>query len=66
MLLTSCESCPPAIEVPVDWPAVPDPGELVVLEGETVSMPLDYYLALVRYFVAIERVREIVGETVKK
>ena len=56
LLWTSCVSCPEAPATAIDWPVVPEPVG-VELEGETVRMPLDTWLAYVRYMVAVERVR---------
>ena len=68
LLSLSCTTCPPPVEIPVDWPTVPDPGDAVVMapDGVTVNVPLEYWLSLVRYIVSIERVREIVGEMIQR
>lgn len=62
--LSSCETCPesPApIEIPLDWPAFPDPAP-VTFEAETrlVSMPLSYWFSIVDYKIDVERVRALV------
>jgi len=58
LLFASCVGSPEPIQILVDWPEFPAPPEEVVLEGETVCMPLEYWLSITRYVVAVERVRE--------
>jgi len=38
----------------------------VTLEDGTVRMPLDYWVAIAAYAVAVERVRAIVGEEIRQ
>lgn len=45
--------------VPVEWPTFPDPAGQVTLAEGVVSMPLDYWLAVARYAVEVERVRGV-------
>jgi len=58
LLSVSCVGSPEPTQIPVDWPVFPAPPDEVVLEGETVCMPLEYWLEITRYVVAVERVRE--------
>ena len=58
LLFASCTSSPEPPTIPIDWPEFPAPPKEVVLEGETVCMPLDYWLEITRYVVAVERIRE--------
>ena len=53
-ILTSCKTVE-YVEYPIELPTVPDPYvdgvAVVILEGETVSMPIWYYKKIVRYFI---------------
>lgn len=49
---------PPAIEIV--WPEFPDPTGKVTLDGETVTMPADYWLAVAQYVVDMEAARKLV------
>ena len=68
LLSQSCASCPPhgSAEIPLDWPTFPDPMGQVTLDGEAVTMPLSYWLAVAEYAVAVDRVRGVVGETIER
>lgn len=62
LLWTCCTTSPvvgPSLP-PLDWPTFPDPVGRVTLAGETVTMPLDYWLAVARYAVDADAVRQIV------
>ena len=65
LLFASCASCPDPVVIPIDWPDFPAPEE-VTLEDGTVRMPLDYWVAIAAYAVAVERVRAIVGEEIRQ
>jgi hypothetical protein len=68
LLLASCLTSPkPTLpSIGLDWPALPDPtGKVLYIDEETcgvaggmVVMPLEYWLALGRYVVDVERVRK--------
>lgn len=64
LLLTSCQTSPPAPSprpepVPVAWPAFPDPAGQVTEKDGVVSMPVEYWLALTRYVIDAEAAREL-------
>jgi len=60
--LTSCQTLAPEVKVvyektplpAIEWPVVPDHTGLVTESNGVVSMPLIYWLALVRYIIDIE------------
>lgn len=56
LLSMSCTTLPPdPVKVDISWPAFPDPAGLIKDRGDgTVSMPADYWLAIVRYVVDAE------------
>ncbi|MFW6313672.1 MAG: hypothetical protein ACOC2N_07295 [Spirochaetota bacterium] len=72
LLSTSCETAPDPVEpvppptIDLDWPDFPDPddaqlletGETVTVDGSTVVVPLDWWLAMTDYVIEIRRVRE--------
>ena len=64
LLSGSCASCPEVVEIPLDWPEFPAPGEDVILAEHSVIMSLEYWEAITVYAVRVARVREIVGETI--
>jgi len=66
LLSVSCTTCPPTVEVPLDWPDFPDPtGEVELVDG-VVTMSLDYWLEVAAYVVKVDRVRAVVGETLER
>ena len=65
-LCVSCASCPERVEVPLDWPEFPAPGDDVILAEHSVIMSLEYWEAITVYAVQVARVREIVGETIER
>ena len=61
LLWTCCTTSPASLPLPpLDWPTFPDPVGRVTLVDETVTMPLDYWLAVARYAVDADAVRQIV------
>ena len=58
LLFASCESCPKVPTAPTDWPVFPDPPAELVLEGDIVRMPLEYWLAITRYAVTVRRLQD--------
>ena len=65
LAFVSCETCPPTIEVPLEWPDFPPPDAVELTDG-VVSMPLEYWLEVAAYAVAVDRVRTIVGDTLER
>lgn len=65
LLLTACVTSPvaPPDLPPLVWPVLPPPPETISLDGETVTVPLDYWLALYEYIARADAVRaELVRE----
>jgi len=66
LALTSCVHCPPTVEIPLEWPDFPPPPDTVAMDDGVVSMPLEYWLEVAAYAVAVDRVRTIVGDTLER
>ena len=66
LLFASCVTCPPTVTTELDWPDFPDPTGEVTMEDGVVSMSLDYWMAIAAYAVAVQRVRDIVGEEIER
>ena len=64
VVLTSCQTSPPEVVTVVEyrdrpmpeinWPVLPDPAGRVKSQGDTVTMPLAYWLDLTRYIIDVE------------
>lgn len=65
LLLSSCETSPEVIEVPVapppvEWPDFPDPGDRVIVADDgTVSMDADYWVSIAEYAIRVESARMV-------
>ena len=66
LAFASCATCPPTVSIELEWPEFPDPTDVVTMEAGVVSLPLDYWLEIAAYAVAVDRVRTIVGESIER
>jgi len=56
----------PTVTTELDWPDFPDPtGEVTMADG-VVSMSLDYWMQIASYAIAVQRVRDIVGDEIER
>ena len=66
LLFASCETCPPTVEVELDWPVFPDPSDKVEMVDGEVRMSLDYWMDIAAYAVMVDRVKDIVGDMIER
>ena len=58
--LISCATgttAPDQVGLVIEWPNFPDPEGLVEMQDGVVTMPLDYWLQVAEYVVAVRRAR---------
>jgi len=66
LLFVSCQSSVPTVKTELDWPTFPDPTGHVTMADGVVTLDLEYWMAIATYAVAVQRVRDIVGEEIER
>lgn len=60
LVMTCCKSIPNE-KIKLRWSTFPNPKEIVILEGEFVKMPLDYWIKITEYVCDVETNIEIIN-----